>query len=181
MVKGIEAVAEAAQAGTPGGLTLATPNGVTLAGFLEAAPSIAVEGVGVGVITTAAGGIPPPDDFTSLSFARKTDGKDHALKIGKARQVDRPAPIERKIDTPEIRNSFVKSKESSGEWIRRKGQVDGRSTWRNIDKTQYYQKTVEKSEIEVYDKHGKHIGIIKPSDGILRTDLKVEGRKINLK
>jgi hypothetical protein len=28
---------------------------------------------------------------------------------------------ERKIDTAEIRNAFVKSKESSGEWIRRKG------------------------------------------------------------
>jgi hypothetical protein len=149
---------------------------------LEVVPAIAGEGAGAGVITTAAaaGSILPPDDFSSLSFARKADGRDHTPKVGKAGSADRPAPTERKIDTPGMRNLFVKSKESSGEWIRYKV-IDNRQTWYNKAKTQYYQKTIEKSEIEVYNKHGKHIGVIKPSDGILRTDLKVEGRKINLK
>jgi hypothetical protein len=150
---------------------------------LEAVPGVTVEGAGAGVITAAAaaGSILPPDDLTSLSFARKADGKDHAPKVGKTGPADRPAPIERKIDTPEIRNSFVKTKQMSGEWTKLHKEVDGRPTWRNADKTQYYQKTVEKSEIEVYDKHGEHIGVIKPSDGELRINLKVEGRKINLK
>jgi hypothetical protein len=69
----------------------------------------------------------------------------------------------------------------SGEWIKLHKEVEGRPTWHNEDKTQYYQTTREKWEIEVYNKRGKHMGVIKPSDGILRTDLKVEGRKINLK
>ncbi|MDR1528273.1 MAG: hypothetical protein LBS22_01650 [Puniceicoccales bacterium] len=53
---------------------------------MEAVPSIAVEGAGVGVITAAAaaGSILPPDDFSSLSFARKADGKDHAPKVDPA-------------------------------------------------------------------------------------------------
>jgi hypothetical protein len=184
VAKGVEAAIEGAEFSTPGGLTLATPNGATLTGALEAAPAAAevAEGIGVGTVTTTAtGSILPPDDFTSLSFAKKSDGKDYTPNVGKAGSVDRPTPIERKIDTPEIRNSFVKAKESSGEWVRRKGLVDGRQTWHNEDKTQYYQTTREKWEIEVYNKQGKHMGVIKPSDGELRTDLKVEGRSINIK
>jgi hypothetical protein len=148
---------------------------------LEAVPADVgvAEGADAGIITTAATGILPPDDFTSLSFARKTDGGDSSSKI---HFQGRPEAVnERKVDTPEMRNSFVKSKESSGEWIKRKGLVDGRQTWHNEDKIQYYQKTIEKSEIEVYSKHGKHMGVIKPSDGELRTDLKVEGRSIDVK
>lgn len=63
-------------------------------------------------VAAAAGGILPPDDFSSLSFARKADGRDHTPKVGKAGSADRPVPVERKIDTPEKRNSFVKLKES---------------------------------------------------------------------
>jgi hypothetical protein len=54
---------------------------------LEVAPATAgvAEGIGAGtVITAAAGNILPPDNVTSLSFARKADGKDPTSKIGKA-------------------------------------------------------------------------------------------------
>jgi hypothetical protein len=54
IAKGAEAVIEAAESGTPGGLTFATPNGATLAGALEAVPSVAGEGAGAGIITAAA-------------------------------------------------------------------------------------------------------------------------------
>jgi hypothetical protein len=87
---------------------------------------------------------------------------------------------ERKIDTPEMRNDFVREKEKSGEWIR-DGIRSGKQTWRKGDKSQYYQTTKEKWEIEVYDGGGEHSGVIKPSDGKLRPELKVKGRRINVK
>jgi hypothetical protein len=132
VAEGVEAVAKAIDSNAPG--TLATPNGATLTGALEAAPTAVgiAEGTGAGIIATAAAGILPPDDFTSLSFARKTDGRDSSSKV---HSQGRPEIVsERKVDTPEMRNSFVKSKESSGEWIR-DGMKSGRQTWHNGDKT----------------------------------------------
>lgn len=40
---------------------------------------------------------------------------------------------------------------------------------------------MEKWEIEVYDKQGKHIGVIKPNDGSFHPELAVKGRKIDVK
>jgi hypothetical protein len=85
---------------------------------------------------------------------------------------------ERKVDTPEIRNSFVKSKEQSGEWVRIHEKKGGRPTWQDSEKKYFFQKTVEKNEIEVYDKNGDHVGIIRPSDGMLRRELAAPGRSI---
>jgi hypothetical protein len=34
----------------------------------------------------------PPDDFTSLSVARKADGRDYAPKASKTKPADAPAP-----------------------------------------------------------------------------------------
>ncbi|MDR1232928.1 MAG: hypothetical protein LBJ75_01550 [Puniceicoccales bacterium] len=54
--RGIEAVAKAIDSNTPGGLTLATPNGATLTGAVEVAPAAVgvAEGIGVGTVTTTA-------------------------------------------------------------------------------------------------------------------------------
>jgi hypothetical protein len=100
LADGAKTLAKAIDSNTPGGLTFATPNGATITGAVEAVPAAAgvAEGIGARIIT-AARGIRPPDDFTSLSFARKTDGSD--------RSQGRPKAVsERKVDTPEMRNSF---------------------------------------------------------------------------
>jgi hypothetical protein len=195
IAKGVKAVAESIKPGTPGGLAFATPNGATLAGALEAVPAIAVEGTGVGAapamagvgiaegifvegigagtVITAAGGL-PSNDFTSLSFARKADGKDPTSKVGKTSPVDRPASIERKIDTPEIRNSFWDQLKQSGEW-ENVSKYD-KPTLRHKETGRLIQKSIEKWEIEVFNKNEEHIGVIKPSDGILRKELAVKGR-----
>ena len=41
------------------------------------------------------------------------------------------------------------------------------------------QKSREKWEIEVYDRHENHIGVIKPSDGKFHPELAVKGRKMS--
>jgi hypothetical protein len=174
---GIKAIPDAMGINGPGGMTFATPSGATVTGALEAVPAISVEGTGAGIITSAAGGILPPDDFTSLSFARKTDGRDHTPNVGKAGQADRPTPIERKIDTPEIRNSFWDQLKQSGEWEHVTGYDN--PTLRHKETGRLIQKSIEKWEIEVYNKKKEHIGVIKPSAGILREDLAVKGRTIN--
>jgi hypothetical protein len=168
----VKAFSEALKSSGPGGLTFATAGGPTLSGALEAAPAAATIGEGAKIGTQAISASDVPLSFES----RRSENKSKIETSGKVESFDK-----RKIDAPRIRNSFVKSKENLGEWTKLHKKVDDRPTWRNVDKTQYYQKTIEGSEIEVYDKHGKHMGVIKPSDGILRTDLKIEGRKINLK
>jgi hypothetical protein len=101
-------------------------HGATLTGALEAASAAAgvAEGIGVGtVITAATGSILPPDDFTSLSFARKSEGKDHAPNVD-------PAPKEWIQRTPEdVKNHFEKLK-GSADWVRSK--EDGKQVYRNI-------------------------------------------------
>jgi hypothetical protein len=90
-------------------MTFATPSGATVTGALEAVPAAVGEGTGAGIITSAAGGILPPDDFTSLSFARKSEGKDHTPKVD-------PAPKEWVRRTPEdVKDHFKKLKKSE-EW-----------------------------------------------------------------
>jgi hypothetical protein len=141
---------------------------------LEAVPAaIGVgEGIGVGTVTTAITGSDLP-----LSFARKADGRDHAPNVSKAGPADRLIPVERKIDTPEMRNSFWNQLKQSGEWEHVSGYNN--PTLRHKETGRLIQKSIEKWEIEVYNSKKEHIGVIKPSDGILREDLAVEGRTIN--
>jgi hypothetical protein len=87
----------------------------------------------------------------------------------------------RKFDTPQIRNDFVKSQMKSGNWVKLHKKMSGRPTWQNREKTQFYQKSKEGWEIETYNTQGDHIGVIKPSDGILRREFAVKGRNINVK
>jgi hypothetical protein len=54
----------------------------------------------------------------------------------------------------------------------------GRPTWQNKDKSQYFHGTIEKWEIEVFNGQEKHMGVIKPSDGVLRKNLAKPGRKM---
>jgi hypothetical protein len=167
---GIEALGEIISQ-KPGGLTLAAPNGATISGAAELAPAAigaTVEGAKISTAAAVFAGAMLPRDDVPLSLEYRGDGKSRSSKASSAGKSEPKA--ERKIDTPEMRNSFVKSKEKSGEWIR-VGERNGRMTWRNADKSQFYQKTMEKNEIEVYGGHGKHIGVIKPSDGVLRREL----------
>jgi hypothetical protein len=41
-----------------------------------------------------------------------------------------------------------------------------------LNATRFLEKRLSKNAIEVYDKQGKYMGIVKPSDGKPRTDLK---------
>jgi hypothetical protein len=88
---------------------------------------------------------------------------------------------ERKFDTAEIRNDFIDSKVASGEFIKHHKMLNGKPTWRNVDSTRYYHKSIEKWEIEVYNKHGNYIGVIKPSDGTFHPEMAVKGRTIDVK
>ncbi|MDR1528270.1 MAG: hypothetical protein LBS22_01635 [Puniceicoccales bacterium] len=85
-----------------------------------------MEGAGAGVITAAAaaGSILPPDDFTSLSFARKADGRDHTPKVG-------PAPKEWIRRTSEDVKGHFKKLGQSGEW--KPEFKDGRRIYINKD------------------------------------------------
>jgi hypothetical protein len=77
-----------------------------------------------------------------------------------------------------IAANFAIITEKSGEWIKVHEQKGGKPTWQSKDKSQFYQKTMEKNEIEVYNRQGEHIGVIKPSDGALRHELAKLGRKM---
>jgi hypothetical protein len=172
VAEGVEAVAKAIDSNTPG--TFATPNGATLTGALEAAPTAVGVGEAMGVGKTLTAGILPPDDFTSLSFARKADGRDSSSKV---HSQGRPEIVsERKVDTPEMRNSFWDQLKQSGEWEHVSKYE--KSTLRHKETGRLIQKSIEKWEIEVYNEKERHIGVIKPSDGILRKDLAVKGRTI---
>jgi hypothetical protein len=132
------------------------------------------------------------DDDSAIFFAKKDGDSEEKSQIVDQSKGSDPSggtdpskkpegDNERKIDTPKMRNDFVKEKEKSGEWIKLHEQKGGKPTWRNKDKSQYFQKTTEKNEIEVYNRQEKHIGVIKPSDGVLRRELAKLGRSINAK
>jgi hypothetical protein len=100
------------------------------------------------------------------------------VRFARAKSVPKAKAIrERKIDSPQMRNTYWDSLKKSGEWEYVPGY--GKPTLRNIKTKQLIQKTIEKWEIEAYNEQGEHIGVIKPSDGKLRPELKVEGRRIN--
>jgi hypothetical protein len=156
VAEGIEAAAKAIDSSTPGGLTFAAPNGATLTGALEAVPAAAVEGTGAGIITTAAG-ILSPDDFTSLSFARKTDGGDRTPKVG-------PTPKEWVRRTPEDVINHFKELKKDPNWQKFRKAPDGKSAYRNeITKEVRYRDDTH-NEIESFSKDGQHV-VIDPVTG----------------
>ena len=65
----------------------------------------------------------------------------------------------------------------SGNWKHYNGPYN-QPTLREEKTGNMAQKSKEKWEIEVYDKHENHIGVIKPSDGSFHPELSVKGRKM---
>lgn len=88
-VEGAKAVVEAITPGGPGGLTLATPNGATVTGALEAVPAAvgATEGIGVGTVTAAITGSDLP---LSMSLKQeKTPGQREVGNTGSYEELRR--------------------------------------------------------------------------------------------
>ena len=165
--RGIEALGEIMPK-NPGGLTLATPNGATISGAVELAPAAVGIAEGAKIATAAAtlAGAMLPRDDVPLSLEYRGDGKGSTHKAG---PVEKSTQKERKIDTPETQNAHWDKLIESGEWERRRGYSN--PTLRNKKSGQLIQKSKEKYEIEVFDRHKNHIGVIKPNDGVLRKEL----------
>ena len=83
---------------------------------------------------------------------------------------------QRVVDTAEARNRCWDQMKSSGEWRH----VTGRNkpTLEHTRSGRFAQKSIEKWEIEVFDRNENHIGVIKPSDGKFHPELAVRGRKM---
>jgi hypothetical protein len=71
--------------------------------------------------------------ISSVVALSKRDSAGRSKKVGSSREPQ--VQKERKIDTPQTRNEFVKGKEKSGEWIKLHEKKGGRPTWQNKDKT----------------------------------------------
>ena len=84
---------------------------------------------------------------------------------------------ERKVDTQADRDKCWNDMKKSRKWEHYNGPYT-QPTLRNRKTGDYVQKSREKWEIEVYDKHENHIGVIKPSDGKFHPELAVKGRKM---
>jgi len=96
------------------------------------------------------------------------------VKDAKGKKPEGEASKPRIVDTAEGRNERWNQMKKSGEWESVSGY--DKSTLRNKDTGDLAQKSIEKWEIEVYNKREDHIGVIKPSDGKFHPELKVPGR-----
>jgi hypothetical protein len=170
VTKALDAIVTPTGDSGAGGLTLITPTGHTVVGALESAPAAVTVGsaaIGVAAGEAAAGGI------VSLSFDSKSNGGG---KSSGPAGSGGPERSERKVDTPEIRNAYWNKLKKSDKWERVSGY--GKPTLRNKKNGQFVQKSMEKWELEVFSKDGKHEGVIKPSEGKLRPEFKVKDRNI---
>jgi len=103
--------------------------------------------------------------------------KSKNINRGLAEKDSQKAPKQRIVDTVEGRNECWNRMKKSGEWEHYNGPYS-QPTLRNKKNGNLAHKSIEKWEIEVYDKNERHIGVIKPSDGKFYPELKVPGRKI---
>jgi hypothetical protein len=171
IVKELAAAVKESAADGPTGLIPATAEGVPVPAAVaaDAETSAAVGAGATAEIGTAA------ETPLALSMANRGGGKNNTPRAGGP---ERSEPVvERKVDTPEIQNKFWDEQKKSGEWEHVHGY--NKPTLRHKKTGRLIQKSKEKWEIEVFDKNDEHIGVIKPSDGILRTNLKVDGRSVN--
>ena len=83
---------------------------------------------------------------------------------------------ERKGDTKSDQENRWNAMKESGEWEYKPGY--SKSTLRNKKTGDLAQKSIEKWEIEVFKKNGQHKGIIRPSEGVIRTEFAKPGRTI---
>jgi hypothetical protein len=114
----------------------------------------------------------PPE---KVAFSKKTgtgggDGKP-------APKPEVPKAPERVIPTKEMQNDCWGKLKQSGEWIHDKGR--SKPTLENKKTGQFLQKSIEKWELEAFNKREKHIGIMRSNEpGIIRTEFAVRGRKM---
>jgi hypothetical protein len=107
----------------------------------------------------------------------KNTGKPGAGGSGKPAPKAEPFnPPARIIPTREMQNACWDKLKHSGEWKHVPGY--GKATLRHEKTGQLIQKSHEKFEMEVFDKHGKHEGIMRANEGTIRTEFAVPGRKI---
>jgi hypothetical protein len=89
---------------------------------------------------------------------------------------DKEPKNQRKTDTHETQLTFIEQQKAAGKLENIRGYT--KKTLRNTETGDLYQPSVEKWEIEVYSSKGVHKGIIRPSEGIVRTEFAVKGRVI---
>ena len=138
-----------------------------------AGPVVAVAGAELGAIKGAAAGYVASKATRAVARAImnfSTDG-------GGSRRTRTSEVRERKVDTQADRDKCWNDMKKSRKWEHYNGPYT-QPTLRNRKTGDYVQKSREKWEIEVYDKHENHIGVIKPSDGKFHPELAVKGRKM---
>ncbi|MDR1366839.1 MAG: hypothetical protein LBJ13_02965 [Puniceicoccales bacterium] len=97
-------------------------------------------------------------------------------KTEKAPKAEAPKQ-QRVVPTREMQNACWDKLKQSGEWSHSKGH--SKPTLENKKTGQFLQKSIEKWELEAFDKHENHIGIMRPNEpGIIRTEFSVRGRKM---
>jgi hypothetical protein len=114
-------------------------------------------------------------ELPNAAFMKNT-GKPGGGGGKPAPKPEHPKAPERVIPTREMQNACWEKLKQSGEWK----QVPGYSqpTLRNERTRQLIQKSHEKFEMEVFDKNGKHVGIMRANEGTVRTEFATPGRKI---
>ncbi len=85
-------------------------------------------------------------------------------------------PKVRVMETKQTQEACWQKLKNSGEWSVLKGKDI--PTLRNNSTGELIQKSHEKYDIEVYDSRGNHIGVIRPSEGFIRKEFAVKGRRI---
>lgn len=56
--------------------------------------------------------------------------------------------------------------------------VDGKKVWRNVSGDQYYTWDSLHGEVEVFNKRGRHLGVMNPAGEFVKTAIR--GRKLNV-
>jgi hypothetical protein len=116
----------------------------------------------------------PNRDLPNIFFSKKT-GTGGGGKP--APRPEPPKPSERVIPTKEMQEACWGKLKQSGEWK----QISHRSkpTLENKKTGQFLQKSIEKWELEAFNKREKHIGVMRPNEpGTIRTEFAVRGRKM---
>jgi hypothetical protein len=83
---------------------------------------------------------------------------------------------ERIVETKQTQEACWQKMKDSGEWVYQPGY--SKPTLRNKTTDQMAQKSVEKWDIEIFNAREDHIGVIRPSEGFLRKEFAVKGRRM---
>lgn len=141
---------------------IANDNTITMSGKVAVGERAGIGRASSSVVDGSYKGVKTKSKNINRSFAEKDSRKASKQRI---------------VDTVEGRNECWNRMKKSGEWEHYNGPYS-QPTLRNKKNGNLAHKSIEKWEIEVYDKNERHIGVIKPSDGKFHPELKVPGRKI---